>query len=54
VEPALRYNDIEESEVSYEEQQVSSWRILAGAVTLVAVTHATDMKKLGNHHFLSN
>jgi hypothetical protein len=54
VEPALRYNDIEESEVSYEEQQVSSWRILAGAVTLAAVTHATDMKKLGNHHFLSN
>jgi hypothetical protein len=31
-------NDIEESEVSYEEKQVSSWRILAGAVTLAAVT----------------
>ena len=54
VEPAQRYNDIEESVVSYEEKQVSLWRILAEAVTLAAVTHTTDMKKLGNHHFLSN
>ena len=27
---------------------------MAEAVALAAVTHTTDMKKLGNHHFLSN
>ena len=41
--------------VIYEEKQLSSLRILAKAVTLAAVVkHTTDMKKLGNHHFLSN
>ena len=40
--------------VIFEEKQVSSWRILAEAVALAAVTHTTDIKKLGNHHFLSN
>ena len=41
--------------VIYEEKQVSSLIILAKAVTLAAmVKHTTDMKKLGNHHFLSN
>ena len=45
---------IEALKVIYEEKQVSSLRILAKAVTLAAVTHTTDMKKLGNHHFLSN
>ena len=48
---------IEALKVIYEEKQLSSLRILAKAVALAAVvklTHTTDMKKVGNHHFLSN
>jgi hypothetical protein len=52
VEPALRYNDIEALKVIYEEKQISSWRLLAEAVTRAAVMHATDPKIAGESPFL--
>ena len=54
---ALMDAGIEVLKVIYKEKQLSSLSILAKAVALAVVvklTHTTDMKKLGNHHFLSN
>ena len=51
---ALMDAGIEALMVIYQEKQVSLLRILAEAVTVAAVMHTTEMKKLGNHHFLSN